>query len=67
MTETRLADFDAAARSKYTNIERLEHGITTSGFDAVIAMSPENVPYVSGFYNFDLRVIPERAVGRQRV
>jgi Xaa-Pro aminopeptidase len=60
MTGIDRSRFSAAERSKYVNLDRLERAISESGFDAVIAVSPENVPYLSGFYNFDLRVIPER-------
>jgi len=29
-------------------------------YDAVLALSPENVPHFSGFYNLDLKLLPER-------
>lgn len=47
-------------RSKYVDLDRLRRTIDDGPHDAVIVMSPENVPYYSGFYNFDLRGIPER-------
>ena len=47
-------------RGAYVNIDALKKHIDEGPYDAVIVMSPENVPYYSGFYNFDLRGIPER-------
>lgn len=47
-------------RGKYINISAIKKNIDEGPYDAVIVMSPENVPYYSGFYNFDLRGIPER-------
>jgi Xaa-Pro aminopeptidase len=52
--------FAQAERGKFTNLTRLQDAVAASGLDAVIASSPENVPYMSGFYNFDLRLIPGR-------
>jgi Xaa-Pro dipeptidase len=49
-----------AARSKYVNIEGIRRTVDEGPYDAVIVMSPENVPYYSGFYNIDLRLLPER-------
>lgn len=47
-------------RGKYIDIDVIQKNINEGPYDAVIVMSPENVPYYSGFYNFDLRGIPER-------
>lgn len=47
-------------RIRYVDLGRIREAIDNGPFDAVIAMSPENVPYFSGFYNMDLRIIPER-------
>lgn len=47
-------------RGKYINIDAIKKNIDEGPYDAVIVMSPENIPYYSGFYNFDLRGIPER-------
>jgi Xaa-Pro aminopeptidase len=47
-------------RGKYIDIDAIKKNIDEGPYDAVIVMSPENVPYYSGFYNFDLRGIPER-------
>lgn len=47
-------------RGKYVDIGRIKKTIDESPYDAVIVMSPENGPYYSGFWNFDLRGIPER-------
>lgn len=55
-----MLDVSLATRGKYTNAERLLETINNGPYDAVIVMSPENVPYYSGFYNMDLRLIPER-------
>ena len=49
-----------SARTKYVNIDRIRETIDQGPYDAVIVMSPENVPYYSGFYNIDLRLLPER-------
>ncbi len=49
-----------AARSKYVDVERIRATVENGPYDAVIVMSPENVPYYSGFYNIDLRLLPER-------
>lgn len=49
-----------SARDKYVHIERIRTTIDDGPYDAVIVMSPENVPYYSGFYNIDLRLLPER-------
>lgn len=49
-----------AARTRYVDIERIRSTIDNGPYDAVIVMSPENVPYYSGFYNIDLRLLPER-------
>lgn len=63
MTNTpKIAGFEAAERHAYTNLDRLRTMLAGSGLDAVMAVSPENVPYLSGFYNFDIRVIPERII-----
>jgi Xaa-Pro aminopeptidase len=51
---------DQIERGKYIDLERLKRTIDEGPYDAVIVVSPENVPYYSGFYNFDLRGIPER-------
>lgn len=55
-----MVDTANATRGKYVDIQRIETTITEGPYDAVIVMSPENVPYYSGFYNMDLRFIPER-------
>jgi len=55
-----MLDVTTATRGALTNIERLTNTIANGPYDAVIVMSPENVPYYSGFYNMDLRSIPER-------
>lgn len=55
-----MRDPDQCVRGKYTDLDRIKRTIARSDYDAVIVMSPENVPYYSGFYNMDLRMIPER-------
>jgi Xaa-Pro aminopeptidase len=47
-------------RMKYVDAERIRSVVDGGPYDAVVAMAPENVPYFSGFYNMDLRIIPER-------
>jgi Xaa-Pro dipeptidase len=47
-------------RIRYVDLGRIREAIDSGPFDAVITMAPENVPYFSGFYNMDLRIIPER-------
>ncbi len=49
-----------AIRTRYVNIDRIRDTVDQGPYDAVIVMSPENVPYYSGFYNIDLRLLPER-------
>ena len=51
---------DQCLRGKYVDIDRVRRTVDEGPYDAVIVSSPENVPYYSGFYNFDLRTIPER-------
>jgi Xaa-Pro aminopeptidase len=46
--------------SKYTDLPRLRRMIDESGFAAVIAVWPENVGYLTGFYHPDMRVNWER-------
>ncbi|MGA7673357.1 MAG: Xaa-Pro peptidase family protein [Nitrolancea sp.] len=48
-------------RGKYTDIDRIRQTIDNGPYDAIIVTSPENTPYYSGFWNYDLRGIPERA------
>jgi Xaa-Pro dipeptidase len=47
-------------RTSYVSIDRIRRAIDEGPYDGVIALSPENVPYFSGFYNMDLRLLPER-------
>ncbi len=55
-----MRDLSETLRGKYVNLENLRKTVDGGPYDAVIAMSPENVPYYSGFYNMDLRTLPER-------
>ncbi len=50
----------ASNRDKYVNVDRIRETVDSGPYDAVIVMSPENIPYYSGFYNIDLRLLPER-------
>jgi len=50
----------AVQRLKYVNLDRIRTAVEEGPYDAVIVVSPENVPYFSGFYNFDIRGIIER-------
>lgn len=51
---------DQATRGEYVDIGRIRRAVDEGPYDAVVVMSPENVPYYSGFFNLDLRTIPER-------
>jgi Xaa-Pro dipeptidase len=55
-----MLNADQAVRGKYVDIERIRRTVDEGPYDAVVVMSPENVPYYSGFFNLDLRTIPER-------
>lgn len=52
-----MLDFN---RKKYVDTARIAALVDASEFDAVIVTAPENVPYFSGFYNQDIRSLPER-------
>lgn len=47
-------------RSAFTNTARIRECIARAELDAVLAVQAENVIYCSGFYNFDLRTLPDR-------
>jgi Xaa-Pro aminopeptidase len=47
-------------RARYLDVERIRRAVDEGPYDAVVCLSPENVPYFSGFYNMDIRLIPER-------
>lgn len=55
-----MLDAGQCLRGKYIDIDRIRKTVDGGPYDAVIVTSPESVPYYSGFYNFDLRGIPER-------
>lgn len=55
-----MLDASQCTRGKYVDVDRLRKTIDDGPYDAVIVMSPENIPYYSGFWNFDQRGIPER-------
>lgn len=44
----------------FGNMNRLNQLVAESGFDAIIAISPENVPYTSGVFIWSQRGIPDR-------
>ncbi|MEP7105809.1 MAG: Xaa-Pro peptidase family protein [Chloroflexota bacterium] len=50
----------ACERLKYVDLPRIRRMVDEGPFDAIVALSPDNVPYFSGFYNMDLRLLPER-------
>lgn len=50
----------ACTRAPYIDLDRIRRTIDEGPYDAVLALAPENVPYYSGFYNIDLRLLPER-------
>jgi Xaa-Pro aminopeptidase len=56
-----MRDLNETLRGKYTDLDRIRQTIERSPYDAVIVTSPENTPYYTGFWNYDLRGIPERA------
>ena len=47
-------------RLRYVDLARIRRMVDEGPFDAIVCTSPENVPYFSGFYNMDLRILPER-------
>ncbi len=47
-------------RSAFTNTQRIYDALATHNLDAVVVAQMENVVYCSGFYNFDLRLLPDR-------
>ena len=55
-----MVDVSNALRGKYVDVERIQKTVSEGPYDAVMVVSPENVPYYSGFYNMDIRIIPER-------
>lgn len=55
-----MLDVTAAWRGNLTNIDRLASIIANGPYDAVIVISPEDVPYDSGFCTMVPRSIPER-------
>lgn len=47
-------------RSAFTNQRRIYEMLEKHELDAVVVAQAENVVYCSGFYNFDLRLLPDR-------
>ncbi len=47
-------------RLKYVDVPRIRRMVDEGPYDAVVALSPDNIPYLAGFYNMDLRLLPER-------
>ncbi|MBT5140344.1 MAG: hypothetical protein HOM37_14935, partial [Acidimicrobiaceae bacterium] len=47
-------------RSAFTNKQRIYDSLAKHNLDAVVVAQMENVVYCSGFYNFDLRILPDR-------
>ena len=47
-------------RSAFTNKQRIYDQIAAHDLDAIVVAQMENVVYCSGFYNFDLRLLPDR-------
>ncbi|CAN5527039.1 Xaa-Pro dipeptidase PepQ [soil metagenome] len=47
-------------RSAFTDKQRIYDQIAKHNLDAVVVAQMENVVYCSGFYNFDLRLLPDR-------
>jgi Xaa-Pro aminopeptidase len=55
-----VADVRNPDRDAYLDVERVRRLVADSGFAAVLAVSPENVTYLSGFYHPDLGALPDR-------
>ncbi|HVB65394.1 MAG TPA: Xaa-Pro peptidase family protein [Nitrolancea sp.] len=55
-----MRELSQTLRGKYVNLDTIRRTVDNGPYDAVIVVSPENVPYYSGFYNMDLRTLPER-------
>lgn len=55
-----MRDLNAVKRGNLINLENLRKTIDEGPYDAVMVTTPENVPYYSGFYNEDMRSLPER-------
>ncbi len=55
-----MHDPQACDRARYLDVDRIRREVEAAPYDAVVCLSPENVPYFSGFYNMDIRLIPER-------
>ncbi len=45
-------------RVEFANFERIDRLVQSSGLDAIIVTSPENITYYSGFYDMDLPQLP---------
>jgi Xaa-Pro aminopeptidase len=56
-----MRDLSEVTRGKYTNLAGIRETIDNGPYDAVIVTSPENTPYYTGFWSYDIRGIPERA------
>jgi Xaa-Pro dipeptidase len=54
------AKFKSCARASYIDIDLIRRTVDEGPYAAVLALAPENVPHYSGFYNIDLRLLPER-------
>ena len=47
-------------RSAFTNKQRIYDSLAKHDLDAVVVAQMENVVYCSGFYNMDIRILPDR-------
>ncbi|MGI9606545.1 MAG: M24 family metallopeptidase [Acidimicrobiales bacterium] len=47
-------------RSAFTNKQRIYDSLAKHDLDAIVVAQTENVVYCSGFYNMDLRILPDR-------
>lgn len=47
-------------RSAFTDKQRIYDTLAKHNLDAVVVAQTENVIYCSGFYNFDMRILPDR-------
>jgi len=55
-----MLDVTKARRGKYTNIARVYETVAGGPYEALILNAPESIPYFSGFFNLDIRLLPER-------
>ncbi len=50
----------ACERLRYVDVDRIRKSVDEGPYDAVVALTTENVAYLSGFYNMDVALLRER-------